>query len=758
MNMKNAIRFFCIATLIAAAQSRAVASELGDTATAVQPGAFAEMNVSGFNNNLLFWEGRHAFAYTDTLKWDPNARKVHFTGAGHLVTTKHLVYTESTNSWQTLTAGGSHVAHGYDHAAIDPAGRKYYFRGFNRNHLEIYDLDSRNWTQSSSFPSNYQVAGGVAWFPELGRVIVFDERAGIVAYNPGNNLWSTLATNVVAGNYHNFAEYSPVHRVVIAGGGNDFKSIYRVDASGSVTKMKDAPFNLGITASVVTVDPVSGNFIVVRPNGSFYEYNPMSDVWTNIGVSVPSKLLTNSGDSGGWGLLATPVSTHGVILFAKYDGDSSSMFVYKHSESSGNPVDPTPLVDLSSNSATVVSGGDVTLNWSVSNASSCTASNDWSGSKNTGGGSETISGLTADSTFVLTCNSSGGSDSMSVNVTVTSAGGNPPPTSDWVDRSTAPGVLMATRFDTDAEVSNWKTSSKQENIVWDTSLKASGAGSMKMNILNTDTTASGNWRRYLSDDQRGFGPGDEFYVQFRQYIPAYLIEHKFKGAQYSGIYSQGFKSSIISHFRNSNTNFEVVVQNSGQFGYIQGYHQDGESTAIKWDKGVSSGCQNSDFRHQPAIDHGPQNVGTACENDRARYGGLYSYFSSQGGDRGNPDPLTGAFVYEKDAWITILQHIRVSPSGYGASDNVVETWAARDGEDYVLLASLNNIKFGTSGQFDTLWLLNYRSKGQADSSRQNTFTNYDEVIVSTDFIPAPGKAADATPAPRPNPVSGLTAD
>ena len=428
-------------------------------------------------------------------------------------------------------------------------------------------------------------------------------------------------------------------------------------------------------------------------------------------------------------------------------------------EPGGNPPpppDPAPIVNLSSNPSSVASGGDVTLNWSVSNASSCSAGGDWSGSKNAGGGSEIVPGLTADSSFNLTCNGTGGSDSDSVTVTVTSGGGGNPQTSDWLDRSTAAGVLMASRFDTEAEVLNFRTSSKQENIVWDTSLKTSGNGSMKFNIYNTDTTSSGNWKRYLSDDQRQFGPGDEFYVQYRQYIPAYLISHKFKGTQYSGIYSQGFKSSIISHYPNSNTNFEVVIQNSGQFGYIQGYHQDGNSTAVKWSESVSTACQSSDFRHQPAIDHGPQNIGTPCENDRARYGGLYSYLASQGGDRGDPDPLTGAFVYEKDAWITILQHVRVSPQGYGASNNVIETWAARDGEDYVLLASLNDVKFGTSGNFDTLWLLNYRSKGQADASRQNTFTNYDEVIVSTNFIPAPGTAAE--PTPRPNPITNLTAD
>ena len=79
-------------------------------------------------------------------------------------------------------------------------------------------------------------------------------------------------------------------------------------------------------------------------------------------------------------------------------------------------------------------GQSVTLNWSSQNASSCTASGDWSGSKPTSG-SET---LTPDSagqkTYTLTCSSSSGqsaSSSVSTNVVVP----NDPPTFDGLQSS-----------------------------------------------------------------------------------------------------------------------------------------------------------------------------------------------------------------------------------------------------------------------------------------------------------------------------------
>jgi Calx-beta domain len=86
------------------------------------------------------------------------------------------------------------------------------------------------------------------------------------------------------------------------------------------------------------------------------------------------------------------------------------------------PVSPT--VTLNANPASVTSGGKSTLSWSSTNATSCTASGAWSGTKATSG-SETTAALTASGTFTLTCTGAGGNASASAGVTVTSS--SPPP-------------------------------------------------------------------------------------------------------------------------------------------------------------------------------------------------------------------------------------------------------------------------------------------------------------------------------------------
>lgn len=92
----------------------------------------------------------------------------------------------------------------------------------------------------------------------------------------------------------------------------------------------------------------------------------------------------------------------------------------------GNQPTPAPTVNLSANPTFVSYNGTTTLNWNITNATSCTATGGWSGSKNANGGSQSIGNLTNTTTFTLTCNGAGGSASDSVTVSVGAQPQNPP--------------------------------------------------------------------------------------------------------------------------------------------------------------------------------------------------------------------------------------------------------------------------------------------------------------------------------------------
>jgi hypothetical protein len=89
---------------------------------------------------------------------------------------------------------------------------------------------------------------------------------------------------------------------------------------------------------------------------------------------------------------------------------------------------PAPSVNLSSSRFSIDVGENITLSWSTNNATSCTASDDWSGSKSLSG-TELISPAES-SIYNLTCTGPGGTGSDSISITVVPTPlppSNPPP-------------------------------------------------------------------------------------------------------------------------------------------------------------------------------------------------------------------------------------------------------------------------------------------------------------------------------------------
>ena len=310
--------------------------------------------------------------------------------------------------------------------------------------------------------------------------------------------------------------------------------------------------------------------------------------------------------------------------------------------------------------------------------------------------------------------------------------------SDWLARSTGPSVLMATRFDTEAEVTDHLFDKSgtpfpdADHVSWQQTGQASGNGAMRFDILKTDTAASGQWWRYLADDQREFRTGDTVYVQYRAYFPAYYATHQFSSAGQSG-----WKVSIISSHRQSNRLYEIVHNNWLYRGYPQTYNRDTNGSYPPMDTLLSTPCSGSDFVQQNAIDRTPGATPSTCLQARQKYGGLYSYSGPY------PDSETGAFTYYPDEWLTFLLKVTYGTFGTGTKDTHYEMWAAREADVTYTKLYDKMVDLGSAnedGPFyypDAFWLLPYDTARLADPTRQDTYVLHDEVIVSTDFIPAP---------------------
>ncbi len=129
------------------------------------------------------------------------------------------------------------------------------------------------------------------------------------------------------------------------------------------------------------------------------------------------------------------------------------------------PPPPAPFSTLTSEYGGVGYGEGTTLRWSSSNATVCTASGGWNGSKPLSG-SENTGPLYSTQTFNLTCTGSGGSVSQHVSISVSS-----PPTA--TPNPSSPTLTFSTK-------TGWVKSGAGTTLIWSSP--------------NADTcTASGGW-------------------------------------------------------------------------------------------------------------------------------------------------------------------------------------------------------------------------------------------------------------------------
>lgn len=329
---------------------------LGNLAAQLAPGTWAELTTSGLTSSFLLdpaGNGHDILEYSDDALWNPVAKEFWYTGAGHVGAGKFIRYQDATNAWGQLSSPSTFSGiHSYDHNAIDPVRGIHYKRHAGTYSFYRYSLSTDSWSSLPSITgvSGPSVAGALEYFPDRDSLIYVESAYGapgsygrVFEYRFASASWSQLADGLTMGPYHNFAAYSPIHKVMIVGGGNGSAEIYRLNAGGVIAKMSNAPLDLGINNTVITIDPLAGNFLVLGPDKSFRSYNPITDTWAVLNKigQTPPNFWDASGGSAAFRIVATPVSTYGVTMFLAWNNGSPKVYLYKHS--AGTPAsDSTP--------------------------------------------------------------------------------------------------------------------------------------------------------------------------------------------------------------------------------------------------------------------------------------------------------------------------------------------------------------------------------------------------------------------------------
>lgn len=541
-------RFITILLCLIGFANVSFATVLSDKAAQMQPGTWAQISTNNISS-VLGANGASGmiFGYTEYIKWEPISRRLFFVGGDHNDQPKFVSYTESSNNWQTLTkeswmvAGTGSAMHGYDHSGIDPATGAFYHRPYNSRN--VYRYLNGTWTAlpaiTGSIMGYNSCCAGVEYFPEMKGLIYVSIESGtngtVILWDQTTNTWKRLASGLPMGDYHNFAEYNPVHKVVLFGGGNGNQNIYKLSASGQVTSLGLAPIGLGVQTSIVTVDPATGEYLIFTSSQQFYKYDIVNNSWKQQSGTVP--IWTSSYGNSIHGVVATSISTYNVNLFVSCNsGANCTVNLYKNSSSSTPPPPPPPTDTIPPTVSFTTPSSGTTLSGTVSLTASASDNVGVTGVQFKMDGANLGTELTSSSYSYAwnTTTASNGSHTLSVvardaagyqstaQVTVTISNRSTPP-------PTGGGLKMPTLDDERKAYQSW-------GWTWSTSKEPNFSGDSSYTVSNPDI--------------HGDTEGDDLWTYIMMYRRTGQKGYLDRANAWARYFKQDYRSCVGDQYRN----------------------------------------------------------------------------------------------------------------------------------------------------------------------------------------------------------------
>lgn len=260
-----------------------------------------------------------------------------------------------------------------------------------------------------------------------------------------------------------------------------------------------------------------------------------------------------------------------------------------------------------------------------------------------------------------------------------------PADDDFKARCDAPGVLKCLGFDTDAGLEG-----KQGGAKVDKEMKASGAGSMFVDIGPSASSAPGNVVVKLGADIK---EGSAIYLQWRQRFSPAMVSTDLGG--------EGFKQFVM-YDAQPGTNVEVAMLNLKYVGYPNFYTAMGASY---FEKKLSGGDVTRQWHGDTVI---------CTEKDKSK-----------------------CMKYQPDQWMTFYyeQHIGT----WGQPNSTVKAWWGAENKPLTQFIDISDYTFkseSANSAYRTIWIGPY-SLGRSGSGFAQASTWFDEFIISKEPIKAP---------------------
>ncbi|MFO7900106.1 MAG: hypothetical protein R6V58_13735 [Planctomycetota bacterium] len=329
-----------------AVEARRGKTALSKLAASMKPGAWAELKtempkglwsspkVDG-GRNKGGAGGLHIAGWTNDAHWD--SRTGQFLYMGLRQTRRFIAYSEEKNAWRSIPLDPKsdnpvfqqRYGHIYGTNAFDHERSRFYhlYRGHKKKGLtggiSFFDVQTEKWTK---LPPRPKGSGGMAieWFGAMDGLVVLGGKQTYL-FSTERQKWEPLGPSPIDG-YHSLFRHNPFRdELLMAGGNHNPKGVARLTKEGKIERLKDAPVNLSVGSDRITVDPVTGRYLIrggdKGEKKKLYEFD-----------SAKNEYRVVEGFTAGWPYhrYAMPVGTfipeYGVIMWAERRG----VYLYKH--------------------------------------------------------------------------------------------------------------------------------------------------------------------------------------------------------------------------------------------------------------------------------------------------------------------------------------------------------------------------------------------------------------------------------------------
>lgn len=508
------------------------------------------------------------------------------------------------------------------------------------------------------------------------------------------------------------------------GGNYIYKKAYNSTTWTALAVNPLSPNETNSDAAALTYFPEMNALIVIVPSGRVYKcVDPCTSTgnWSLVGTTSPtgSYAFAEYNQARGFVLLGSVANDFVYTLSSAGTLASKAYFAsdpYTGSGYNGNVVaDPVSGVFIVTNGVSAGTSTHTCTTYDVTPSTSAT----------TGSCTSPPAGLTGSSVSValrhygviayIHCGDGCGSSTL--NIYLYKHAASEQATNDYAVRCSHPSVLQCNGFESTAEtVHNTFVfpdggGTFRESL--DTSVKASGASSLKFNLPagSSSPNISGYWRSAAWSQT--FSQNSTFYAQYRFRITSSMLTNlsqwnsqwKIAILHYEGVTCGGIE---LTHKVRSNSNrFLEAYTGCGTPGL---YLDDGTNIWL-----------------QQGANPKPTGDGYWCP-----------YPAPNGSD---------CFYLTGETWYTVYWKVQIGT--WGAANSTVQAWMATDGGSYQQIINLSNFTLSSNGTpsqgYNRMDFLPYMTSLSTSASSSADIW-YDEWIVSTGEIAAPGVAAASSPA------------